>query len=256
VARIRSLKPSFFKNEDLARLSFAHRLLYEGLWCWADRDGRLEDRPTRLKAEIFPYDELDVESLLSDLDKAGFIRRYVVGRMNVIAIPRFLKHQFPRNDERSNNLPAPPKAPDPPKKPSRSRNGTAAVPLLPSEQSTTPPHVGSREYGVGSRERTAAAPQRRPEADPDPDDHYAVVTAVVTKDILPLRLEDHELMAATLNRCEALHIACTEDVARKAIDSALFRYYRALRLEADLPSDPRGIYHDHVRPKAAQPVKA
>ena len=28
-----------------------------GLWTQADREGRLEDRPMRLKASLFPYDE-------------------------------------------------------------------------------------------------------------------------------------------------------------------------------------------------------
>ena len=99
-------------------------------------------------------------------------------------------------------------------------------------------------------ERTAAPPQREPAADPDPDNHCSVVTAVVSKDILPRRLEDHKLMAATLARCKELKIACDETVARKAIDSALFRYYRAMRLEFDLLPDPRGIYHDHVKARS------
>ena len=81
---------------------------------------------------------------------------------------------------------------------------------------------------------------------PEPDDDpTAVVTAVVSKDILPRRLPDEQLLVATMTRCEELQIPCTPDVARKAVDSALWRYYRALRLEFDLPADPRGIYHDH-----------
>ena len=52
MARIRSLKPEFFKDEDLALLPFEARILYSGLWCYADREGRLEDRPKYLKADI------------------------------------------------------------------------------------------------------------------------------------------------------------------------------------------------------------
>jgi hypothetical protein len=33
------------------------RLLFTGLWCLADREGRLEDRPAEIKAEIFSYDD-------------------------------------------------------------------------------------------------------------------------------------------------------------------------------------------------------
>jgi hypothetical protein len=105
----------------------------------------------------------------------------------------------------------------------------------------------------------AAAPPQRPaaggdRADLDPDGHYAVITAVVTKDILPRRLPDEALLEATVARCKELRIPCDAALARKSIDSALFRYYRALRLERDLPADPRGIYHDHVRPKGQPPA--
>lgn len=100
-------------------------------------------------------------------------------------------------------------------------------------------------------ERTAASPQLGPETDPDPHDNYAVITAVVTKDILPRRLPDHLLLTATLTRCHELDIACDGETARKAVDSALFRYYRQARLDGDLPPDPRGIYHDHLRPGGA-----
>ncbi len=61
MARIRTIKPQFFLNEELAELPAMVRLLFIGLWTQADREGRLLDRPKRLKAEIFPYDNFDVE---------------------------------------------------------------------------------------------------------------------------------------------------------------------------------------------------
>lgn len=39
MARARNIKPSFFKNEDLADLNPFDRLLFIGLWCLADREG-------------------------------------------------------------------------------------------------------------------------------------------------------------------------------------------------------------------------
>lgn len=45
----------------------------------ADRDGRLEDRPKRIRAEVLPYDDGNVDSLLSELHQAGFILRYPCG---------------------------------------------------------------------------------------------------------------------------------------------------------------------------------
>ncbi|HGL4641597.1 TPA: hypothetical protein ACKFAW_004883, partial [Enterobacter hormaechei] len=63
-------------NEDLAELDPLARLLFIYLWMLADREGRLEDRPKRIKAEALPYDNVDADLMLDDLAKAGFIHRY------------------------------------------------------------------------------------------------------------------------------------------------------------------------------------
>lgn len=105
--RIRSIKPEFFKDEDLAELTPLARLLFQGLWCMADREGRLEDRPRRIKAEILPYDECDIEALLGSLSKAGFINRYSKGSVKCIQIKSFLRHQIPNRDEAQSELPSP-----------------------------------------------------------------------------------------------------------------------------------------------------
>ncbi len=53
-------------------------LLFAGLWTLADREGRLEDRPRRIEAEVFPYFDIDIDALLDALHKAEFIVRYSV----------------------------------------------------------------------------------------------------------------------------------------------------------------------------------
>ena len=60
MARARIIKPSFFKNEELSECSYEARLLFIGLWTLADREGYVEYRPKRIKAELFPYDTVDV----------------------------------------------------------------------------------------------------------------------------------------------------------------------------------------------------
>ena len=74
--RARNVKPGLFKNEVLATLSEKTRLLFVGLWCCADRDGRLEDRPSRIRAEVFPYDPKSIDENLAELTGHGFIERY------------------------------------------------------------------------------------------------------------------------------------------------------------------------------------
>lgn len=116
--RARNIKPSFFKNEILIELPFEARLLFIGLWTLADREGRLEDRPKRIKMEIFPADNIDVNLSLQQLHDAGFIKRYALApdehqsstvqkNNSYIQILKFKKHQHPHVNEAASIIPAP-----------------------------------------------------------------------------------------------------------------------------------------------------
>jgi len=106
MARARNIKPGFFINEDLAECSPWARLCFIGLWMLADREGRLQDRPKRIKGELFPYESFEVEPLLQELARYGFIDRYEVNGVRVIAIPTFSEHQNPHKNEKPSELPA------------------------------------------------------------------------------------------------------------------------------------------------------
>jgi hypothetical protein len=103
--RTRSIKPSFFMNEDLAELPCEARLLFIGLWTIADREGRLEDRPRKIKAAVFPYDEWDVDGLIGQLALKGFLRRYEATGGRYIHIVNFKKHQNPHPKEAPSDIP-------------------------------------------------------------------------------------------------------------------------------------------------------
>lgn len=84
-------------------------ILFVGLWCLADRDGRLEDRPKRIRAEIFPYREChDINGYLTVLEQLGFIERYQAENHAVIQVVNFSKHQSPHKTEKPSELPAKP----------------------------------------------------------------------------------------------------------------------------------------------------
>lgn len=109
MARARNIKPSFFTNEDLGTEEPIVGLLFIGLWCLADRDGRLEDRPLRIKAELFPYREsLDCNGYLTVLERLGFILRYEADGIRLIQVVNFARHQSPHNTEKSKGYPPPP----------------------------------------------------------------------------------------------------------------------------------------------------
>ena len=105
--RARNLKPSFYKNEQLAKLPPLTRILFTGLWCMADREGRLEDRPERIKVEILPYDKCNVNAMLDAL--LGFIWRYKVDGVAYIQVVNFKKHQRPHIRELESIIPKIPK---------------------------------------------------------------------------------------------------------------------------------------------------
>ena len=106
MARARNIKPSLFKNEILGTIDPLITLLFEGLWCLADREGRLEDRPLRIKAEIFPYREnLDINGYLTVLEQHDFIRRYKSAGIGYIQVTKFKEHQSPHNTEKPSKLP-------------------------------------------------------------------------------------------------------------------------------------------------------
>jgi len=109
MARARNIKPSLFKNELLGEADPLLTILFTGLWCLADRDGKLEDRPRRIQAEIFPYRDLPLfNGYLTELQRLGFIDRYTVGNVSVIKVCNFEKHQSPHKTEKHSDLPEPP----------------------------------------------------------------------------------------------------------------------------------------------------
>lgn len=108
MARSRNIKPGFFKNEILGVADPLYSILFEGLWVLADRDGKLEDRPLRIKAEVLPYREgLNLDCMLDWLQTNGFITRYTTDGVKCIKVLEFVKHQNPHKNESASELPDP-----------------------------------------------------------------------------------------------------------------------------------------------------
>lgn len=133
MARSRIIKPSLFKNEVLGVADPLLTILFEGLWMLADQNGVLEERPARIKAEIFPYRDIskkEMTQMLVWLAKNGFIFRYksaqnvqksgaqvvskwcaddaqlrVGGVQSLIQIVNFAKHQHIHPNEKLSILP-------------------------------------------------------------------------------------------------------------------------------------------------------
>lgn len=105
MARIRTIKPTFFRSDDVCALSPLARLLFIGLWCEADREGRLEWKPRTFKRTYLPDDDCDGEAIAAELVKQGVVVLYGDG---LAYIPSFLKHQVINQRESASKLPEPP----------------------------------------------------------------------------------------------------------------------------------------------------
>lgn len=118
--RARGLKPAFFKNELLATSDPLYAWIFQGLWCLADRAGRLEDRPRRIHLEVNPGRAFEgTDEALKWLDENEFIERYEAAGVQCIQVVNFEKHQYPHVREPDSKLPERPepdastgKAPD------------------------------------------------------------------------------------------------------------------------------------------------
>lgn len=93
MARIRTIKPEFWTDEKLVELSPIARLVFIGLWNFADDSGRMVYSVKRIKMQILPADDVDIRGVLGELIGAGRIRSYVVEGIEYLDIPQFLKHQ-------------------------------------------------------------------------------------------------------------------------------------------------------------------
>ncbi len=109
MARSRNIKPGFFVNIELGELEPIARLLFIGLWTIADREGRLKDQPKKIKIQVLPYDDCDIDKLLNQLQDKGFILRYEAENCPCIQIINFNKHQNPHIKEQASELPTPDK---------------------------------------------------------------------------------------------------------------------------------------------------
>ena len=110
MARIRTIKPEFFRHHDLwsaeRESGLPLRVAYIGLWCVVDSEGRFKWRPAELKVQVLPYDQLDFEAVLDALVRHGFVRRYAVDGATYGLVPSFVKHQI-ISREKVSTLPGP-----------------------------------------------------------------------------------------------------------------------------------------------------
>lgn len=111
VARIRSIKPEFFRHEALFEAEkttkLPLRIAFAGLWTAADREGRFRWSARQLKLDCLPYDDCDFSRVLDALVTRGFIVKYAIDGKEYGCIPSWHQHQVINNREKASDLPPP-----------------------------------------------------------------------------------------------------------------------------------------------------
>lgn len=169
MARIRSVKPEYWTDRKLARLSRDARLLYIALWNQADEHARVHGDARYVKGHCLPYDDdlslADIDRLLDELAAAGHVRRYEVDDDPYLFLPKLHKHQRLETKVDS-RLPEPPE-PETELSPHvtdvvRTSADESASHADSSEPIVAQQVAGSRLQGAGSRETSGKpdAPSR------------------------------------------------------------------------------------------------
>lgn len=97
--RIRSIKPEFWRSEDISNLPLEVRLLFIGLWSYVDDNGVGIDDHRHIAADLFALDDdpsqarAFVREGLARLTGHFLIDRYTVGGRHLIFISGWDKHQ-------------------------------------------------------------------------------------------------------------------------------------------------------------------
>jgi len=112
MARIRTIKPSFFRHIELYEIEkkskLPIRIAFAGLWTAADREGRFKWKPKELKLDALPHDDVDFSRVLDVLVTGGYLVRYMVEGVLYGVIPSWNLHQSINNRESESVLPPPP----------------------------------------------------------------------------------------------------------------------------------------------------
>lgn len=101
MARIRTIKPDFWTDEKVVSLPFEARLLFIGLWNFADDTGAIDYSPDRIRMQIFPDDpQIDAPALLDLLCILEMADRWSDGVRDILIIRHWHDHQKIDNPSR------------------------------------------------------------------------------------------------------------------------------------------------------------
>jgi hypothetical protein len=110
MARIRTIKPDFWASDQVTDCSLAARLLFIGIWNFADDAGVIPYKPKTLKAKVFPADDVsleDIRRMVDELLRTALLGIFEYEGVVYLFVTGWKKHQ--KIDRPSFRYPSPPK---------------------------------------------------------------------------------------------------------------------------------------------------
>lgn len=167
MARMRSVKPEFWTDRKLARVSRDARLLYIALWNQADEWARVHGDTRYVKGHCLPYDDDlslgAIDRLLEELAGAGHVQRYDFAGDPYLHLPKLPKHQRLEPHKVPSRLPEPPDPANPQvtdvsgsRANESARRSDESAPDADSSETNVALHVaGGMKHVAGSRGQVA-----------------------------------------------------------------------------------------------------
>jgi hypothetical protein len=144
MARIRTIKPEFWTDSKIVQLSPLARLLFIGIWNFADDYGTVEADPLQLKLKVLPAEPCNAEDLIDELMKVGLLVAMSNGPDTFWQVAGWERHQ--KVDRRSKSQFGEPDSWHP-----------AEPSTSPAESPRIPPSPRAGREGKG-REKTMSVP--------------------------------------------------------------------------------------------------
>lgn len=94
--RNRMIKPQFWDDSKIAKISRDARLLYIGMWNFCDDLGVIRADMVWLKSKIFPFDQIQIqqfEKICQEILRNGFISLFSYRGEEFYYLPKFSLHQ-------------------------------------------------------------------------------------------------------------------------------------------------------------------
>jgi len=161
MARIRSIKPDFWKSESIARLPIRTRLTFIALWSYVDDNGVGRDNEKLIAAELYPLEDDPREAVemvredLAILARESRVCRYEVDGKRFLSVVNWSEHQKIDRPNKARYPQPDAEGAEPVTCDDAAPREDAAQPSRKS-RAVTSSGEGSREQGAGKKEQDAA----------------------------------------------------------------------------------------------------